>query len=94
MTEKTNSISEEASVRGAIKAMTGNDDWDGNPKSEPDYVMKAWWIDPYWYVCTSDGMRRVISDPNVLTYEDLTWSVGEQMRILTLEQFRKEVSKK
>lgn len=90
---KHNSISKEADVLEAIKKMTGQEDWDGNPRSEPDYTIKIWWIDPYWYICTSDGVHRAISNDENITHEDLIWCVGEQMRLLLLDEVRKNVSK-
>ena len=88
-----NSVTKEEDIPKVIKQMMGEEGWDGNPRREPDYIMKAWWIDPYWYVCTSDGVHRIISNDENLTHEDLIFCVGEQMRLILLDEIRKNVSK-
>lgn len=85
MGEKSNSISSEATLKEVLGG------WNGEPHREPDYTMKAWFIDPYWYIVTTDGIHRVIANNEHMTYEDLIWAVGEQMRILTLDQYRKSI---
>ena len=59
------------------------------PLVAPDYTIRAWFIDPYWYVITTDGTHRAISDPSVTTDEDLIWCVGEQVRVLRLPMYKK-----
>lgn len=65
---------------GNIQAQFGG--WNGEPKRDPEYTMRAYFIDPYWYVITTDGTHRAISDDNIETLRDLIWCVGEQVRIL------------
>lgn len=63
--------------------------WDGTPQVDPTYRIEVYWIDPYWYVATSDGTHRVVSQDKVITDDDLIWSVGEHIRLLRLPQYRK-----
>lgn len=67
----------------AIKNMLGG--WDGAPRTPPDIMIRAWWIDPYWYVSSTDGKRLVMSRDEILTHEDLQWCVGEHVRLLFLD---------
>lgn len=83
-------IAEEAVILEAVRTMSGQEDWDGNPRTTPQYTMKAWWIDPYWYVMTTDGAHRVVSNDQVRSIEDLVECIQQQIRILTGPQYRKE----
>lgn len=84
MSEKNNVIMPEGEFQ---KQMGG---WDGTPHREPDYRIEAYWIDPYWYIATTDGIHRVVSQDQIITDEDLIWCAGEHIRILRLPQHRKE----
>lgn len=94
MSEKYNTIVEEAKIPLVIDAFGAGTGWDGNPHTIPDYTMKAWFIDPYWYVVTSDGIYRAISNDQTITLDDLVYTVGEQMRLLTLPELRKPIERK
>lgn len=63
--------------------------WDGMPQSPPDLWMKAWFIDPYWYIVTSNGTFRVISNDQNTTDDDVIFTVREQVRLLLLPDHRK-----
>lgn len=92
MSDKINTIMSEQEILGVMQQMTGTPSA-GTPEVEPDYTIRAWFINPYWYVVTSDGITRVTSDDKVRNDEDLVWSVGEQIRILRLPQYRKELDR-
>lgn len=94
-----NSIQSEANLKAVLDAMPEmralhGAEWDGCPKTPPDITVRAWWIDPYWYVATSDGVHRVTSTPDVTTDEALMFTAGEQVRILLLPDFRREFEAK
>jgi hypothetical protein len=83
VSEKTNAIHVETDL------LAHTNGWNGEPQVPPDYTIKVWRFEEYWYVAASDGVHRVMSDDQVKTDEDVIWSVGEQIRILLLPQYRK-----
>jgi hypothetical protein len=87
MSEKFTSVVEEKNWRSILDDMAKDtgatpEHWNGEPLRDPEYLIKAFFIDPYWYVTTTDGTHRAISDDTVVTLADLMWCVGEQVRIL------------
>lgn len=85
MGEKVNTIHRREDI---LRSFGG---WDGAPRAEPAYTVRAWYIEKggYWYISTTDGEHQVISQADVVTDEDLVWCVGEHIRILRLPQYRK-----
>lgn len=67
--------------------------WDGTPHRPPDIHIRAWWIDPYWYVSSTDGVKLVMSGQDIETDDELQWCINEHARLLREVQLPDEEAK-
>ncbi len=84
MSQMINTVHDEQQLLAAFNG------WNGAPQGPAHITVQVWWIDPYWYVSSSNGLFRVMSQDQVTTDDRLVFTAGEHVRLLLLDQWRTE----